>query len=106
MDGVAMKIRRDEKLNLRDLKYWVSYNFLVFPEDKQTKIKALYERQHWFWRWYGVLIPPVWFMAFAVLRYQYGLPYIKNFMVCNAFIVGLSSLGLTSSNGEMKVLFN
>ena len=32
MEIVARKIRRDEKLYLKDLKYWVAYNFLVFSE--------------------------------------------------------------------------
>jgi len=32
MEIVARKIRREEPLYLKDLKYWVSYNFLVFSE--------------------------------------------------------------------------
>lgn len=30
MEIVARKIRREETLYLKDLKYWVAYNFLVF----------------------------------------------------------------------------
>lgn len=35
MEIVARKIRREEPLYLKDLKYWVAYNFLVFsPADQ------------------------------------------------------------------------
>jgi hypothetical protein len=33
MEIVARKIRRDETLYLKDLKYWVSYNFLALSLD-------------------------------------------------------------------------
>ena len=44
MEKLARKIKRDEKLFLRDLKIWVGYNFLVFKEDEQEKIKDLNTR--------------------------------------------------------------
>ncbi len=45
MEVVARKIKRGETLLLRDYKYWVNYNFLVFSEPEQTQIKQLNERQ-------------------------------------------------------------
>ena len=34
MVKLADKIRKDEKLLLRDLKVWIGYNFLVFSEEE------------------------------------------------------------------------
>ena len=49
MEQVAYKSRRDESLNLFDLKAWVTYNFLALPADVQEKVLALTERQRRFW---------------------------------------------------------
>ena len=35
MERLARKIKRDERLLLRDLKVWGGYNFLVFNEEEQ-----------------------------------------------------------------------
>jgi len=69
MEAVSKKIMRDEHLTTNDLKHWVSYNFLVFSDKDQNKVKELNERQTWFWRRMSLLIPPIWYGTFAVLRF-------------------------------------
>ena len=51
MERLARKIKKDEHLLLRDLKVWVGYNFLVFNDEEQAKIRKLTERQIWFWKY-------------------------------------------------------
>ena len=45
MERLAKKIKRGESLWLQDLRIWVGYNFLVFSEEEQAKIKTLAEKQ-------------------------------------------------------------
>ena len=44
MEIVADKLRKAEDLNDKDLRAWVSYNFLALPTEEQDKIKQLSER--------------------------------------------------------------
>jgi hypothetical protein len=44
MEMLARKIKRDERLSLSDLQHWVHYNYLVFKEPDQKRIKQLVER--------------------------------------------------------------
>ena len=45
MERVADKIRKAEELDHDDMRAWVSYNFLAFPEEERVKIKGFSERQ-------------------------------------------------------------
>ena len=102
MEIVARKIRRGETLYLKDLKYWVAYNFLAFQKEDQLKVKELNERQQWFWRRMSILIPPVWYGFFAIFRYQFKLGVVKNFVVSTGMIGVLVKIGLFSSDRDMK----
>jgi hypothetical protein len=44
MELLVKKIKRDEHLALKDLQQWVQYNYLVFKEADQQRIKLLAER--------------------------------------------------------------
>ena len=44
MERLARKIKKNERLWLRDLKVWIGYNLLVFSEEEQEKIKAVNSR--------------------------------------------------------------
>lgn len=105
MEIVARKIRREEPLYLKDLKYWVAYNFLVFSPADQQKIKELNERQQWFWRRMSILIPPVWYGFFAIFRYQYKLGVVKNFFASTGMIALLVKVGLYSSERDMNTCY-
>lgn len=98
METLAQKCKKDIPLNLTDLQNWVTYNFLVFPESDQQKIKALGERQIWFWRRMQLFIPPLWFGSFAIFKYQMKLRMVSNFFASCGVVYGFSQLGLYSSN--------
>jgi hypothetical protein len=44
METLVRKIKRDEHLTLQDLQQWVQYNYLVFKDPDQQRIKALADR--------------------------------------------------------------
>ena len=44
MEILALKMKRGQPLFLRDLKYWITYNFLALSEIDQQKIRELNER--------------------------------------------------------------
>ena len=90
MERLARKIKRDEHLYLRDLKTWIGYNFLVFNEDEQDKIRKLNERQIWFWKYLTLLSIPYWMGGFAVTRYHFNWGAIRSGLFSFAFIAGLS----------------
>ena len=102
MEVVARKIKRGETLLLRDYKYWINYNFLVFSEPEQTQIKQLNERQQWFWKRMSFLIPPFWWGCFAVLRFHSKFKLIKNIFLSTMLIGVLTKVGLSSSERDMK----
>lgn len=106
MTRLARKIKKDEKLYLRDLKVWIGYNFLVFNEEERENIRRVTARQLWFWKWFMILVPPYWMGAFAVARYQVKWGKVKAGISATAFIIGLSQLGLVSSNSEMGTMYD
>ena len=106
MVKLADKIRKDEKLLLRDLKVWIGYNFLVFSEEEQEKIKVLNGRQQWFWKFFLILGPPYFMGSFAVTRYYLNWRLPSSLLSSCMLLAGLSQLGLVSSNSEMKLLYN
>ena len=105
MERVAQKIRKDEPLDRSDLKHWVSYNFLVFAQEDQDRVRTLIEKQQWFWKKMYFLVPPFSYGSYAVLRYQYNFSVIKNLLASSFFIVLLGSLGTYSSEKEMKEVY-
>lgn len=106
MEVLARKMKRGEKMGLKDYQYWVTYNFLVFPEKDQEKIKKINTHQQWFWRWMSLLIPPIWCGSFAIYKHQVKLNVVSNFFASTLTVIGLSKIGLTSSNREMKIYYN
>ena len=44
MERVADKLRKAEELNKKDLRVWVTYNFLALPKNDQEKVKQINER--------------------------------------------------------------
>ena len=105
MERLARKIKKDEKLFLRDLKTWIGYNFLVFNETEQEEVKAVNSRQQWFWKYFVVLGPPYWLGSFAYTRYSRKWNYIASTISSTLFVASLSQLGLISSNGDMCKLY-
>ena len=105
METLAQKCRKDEPLSLTDLKNWITYNFLVFPEPDQEKIKALSQRQIWFGRWMQLVIPPLWFGSFAIFKYQLRLRMVSNFVASCGVVYAFNQLGLHSSNQAMRVYY-
>ncbi len=111
MDRVADKIRKAEDLDSDDLRHWAAYNYLAFPEQERDKIKGFVEKQQWYWRRMSLLIPPVFYIIYAITKYNKAstvktqasrwstMPTLI-FSVIATF--GLAKLGLYSSNKEIN----
>ena len=70
MERVADRLRKAEELDSADLGAWVSYNYLALPEEEQNRVKALSERQQWFWRRMSLMMPPLFYGIYAIVKYQ------------------------------------
>ena len=105
MERLAQKIKKDERLFLRDLKVWIGYNFLVFSSEEQEKIRKLNERQIWFWKYLTLLSIPYWMGCYAVARYHFKWGGFRSAILSFGFIAGLSQVGLLSSNSDMRQLY-
>ncbi|CDW76649.1 UNKNOWN [Stylonychia lemnae] len=105
MEVVANKLRRAEDLDSNDLKYWVTYNFLAFPKEEQDKVKALVERQQWFWRRSMFILPPLFYFSYAIVSYQYRSRLLPNMIICSGICLGFTKLGLYSSNKDMSIYY-
>eukprot|EP00347_Sterkiella_histriomuscorum_P000183 403376861 len=104
MESVADKIRKAQDLNNDDLKTWVTYNFLAFPQEEQEKIKALIDRQVWFWRRAVFIIPPLFYGTYAIVSYQSKKKLLPNIIISGMISNGYIRLGLYSSNNDIKQL--
>ena len=105
METMANKLKKGEDLDYTDLKYWVTYNFLVFPKKDQEEIQKINEFQIWYWRRMLFLVPPIYYLTYAILRYQFSARLLPNIVLSGALIGGVLKLGMTSSNNKMERTF-
>lgn len=101
MEILARKIKRDEHLTLTDLQNWVQYNFLVFKDEDQQRIKSLAEHQQWFWKWMSVLLLPLSFSSYAVLHFHYRKPPVKAMVFTGLGLYSMTWMGTLSSKAQM-----
>ena len=92
MEDVAQKIRKGIKLDVYDYQTWVTYNFLVLPENDQQIIKDFIWRESRIVNIMSFAFPIIGYCAFAVNKYHFKFSFQANSGICLLSIFGLYKL--------------
>ena len=66
------------------------YNFHVFDDEEQTRLRALSKQANSFWMFYSLVVPPSFAMVYAYVKFQKSLSPVRAFgaTACVLFLGG------------------